>query len=823
MTKQIRGALLAATMLTGAPALAQETPASPPGAVEEDSEDGNEIVITARKREESLQEVPTTVSVATAETIDRLALDNLTDIARITPGLAFDDSFGRDSNRPVIRGQASILGESGVAFFIDGIYYSGTLADYDVDTIERIEVVKGPQSALYGRNTYSGAINIVSKLPTDRWEGRVTADLSEHDRYEVTAGVRGPLTEGLSAGINGRFYDFGGEFTNQFDGTKIGEQSSWSVSGLLRWDDGGPLTAQLRGYYNRTDDGQPAIFAQSANANNCLFDNGSLYRGQGRYFCGVIRPQPVSTDYSLQFPDEENVGLEADTYNVSLRLDYALTDELSLTSLTGYNNREQTLLTDGDYSPFRFQFPIVAFPRLGPPGAPLYGVIGFTSDFSFANLSKAEDWSQELRLTYESDAVDIIVGGYYFDQSSDGFTIRTVPTDAQAVAIANANAARAARCAATPGCRVTVPLFPGAITTATPNMRDENLTDTRNIAAFGAVTWHVTDTFNIGVEGRYAEERIRQAAFGFDEGEPRPTPILSSTTFKEFTPRVTADWRITPDNLLYAVYAEGQKPGGFNGVTAIDAGVPTFEPEDATAYEIGLKNSFLDNALIANVALFRNEIDGYQLTQNISVPPNQVSVITNAGEARIDGLELELVMRPDDRFTVTANYALADSRFTSGFDENQGVLNDVADDGLVNCSTGDEFPDVTGCQSAFGSIVGKRIPRAPVHSVFADLDYRAPIGAGDWELFAGANVKLTSSSFAQVHNLAETGDAVVVDARIGAQNDRFKVHFYVDNLTDEDAVQQIIRYADANNDLRRNFIAGLRPGRRFGVILSAGF
>lgn len=821
MNKAMRCMLLAATVLTPGLAMAQETGQPQAGPIDARV---NEIIVTARKREETLQSVPTTVAVATAETIQQLGLDSLSDISKTTPGLIFDDSLGRDANRPVIRGQANILGQSGVAFFLDGIYYTGSLADYDVDTIERIEVVKGPQSALYGRNTYSGAINIISRLPGDVWEGRVTADIAEHDRYEITAGIRGPVSEGLSVGVNGRFYDFGGEFTNLYDGSKVGQQSSWSASALIDWDDNGPFTATLRGYYNRTDDGQPAIFAQSASQNNCLFDNGALYRGGGRYFCGEIRPGEINTDYSRQFIEPDAVGIEADTYNLSLRLEYELADSLKLTSLTGYNDRVQTTLTDGDYSPTSFQTAVFArFPVSGFPVPPFgFAFVGSTIDFSFANRSITTDWSQELRLTYESDTFDVIAGGYYFDQSDDSYSVRTVPADAAARAGASFAAAIAnetALCAANPICRSVAPFFRPSV----PNARDENLLDIRNLAAFGAVSWHLSPTINLGLEGRYAEEKVEQIAFDFDEGSLRPAPVLSERTFSEFTPRVTFDWQITPDHLFYAIYAEGQKPGGFNGPLAIAAGVPVYEAEDNRSYEAGLKNQFLGGLLVANIAVFHNEIEGYQLTQNVSVPPNQVSVVTNAGEARVNGMELELRARPHRDVTVTANYALADSKFTSGVDENQGVLDDVADDGLVNCSTGDQFPDVAACQSLFGSIEGKRIPRAPRHRAFLDLDWRTPVAGGQWEVFAGGNVTFTSQAYAQVHNLAFFGEAIEVDVRAGVQNDRFRVQAYVDNLTDEDAVVQVLRYADANLSLRRNFVGGLRPGRRFGVILSAGF
>ncbi len=828
MTKVFRTGLLLATMLAPATVLAQG--AGVVAGQQAGSVSGNnQIIVTARKREENIQAVPTTVAVATAETIDRLGLDNLQDIAKTTPGLVFDDSFGRDGNRPVIRGQANILGQSGVAFFIDGIYYTGSLADYDVDTIERIEVVKGPQSALYGRNTYSGAINIISKLPTDVWEGRVQADISEHDRYELTAGIRGPVSDGLSVGVNGRWYDFGGEFTNQFDGSKLGKQSSWSASGLVDWDNGGPFTATARIYYNRTDDGQPAIFATDVAQNNCFTDLGGLYNGAGRYYCGVIKPRDISTDYTRQFApgDLDMVGIEADTYNASLRMEYALGEDLRLISLTGYNDRTQTTLTDGDYSEENFTSAIFGFARFGPPfpSVPFNAInAGDVTDFTFASRSETSDWSQELRLQYLGNDFDLILGGYYFDQSDDSFSIRNLPANADALAASNLTAAIAARCAITPTCvQSNVNQLTPLIPIAAP--RDENLLDIRNMAVFGAFEWHISPTVNLGLEGRYSEEKISQTVFDFDLGQARPAPATAKAKFTAFTPRVSFNWQATPDNLFYMIYAEGQKPGGLNGTVAIAAGLPTFEAEDNKSFEVGFKNVFADGTIIFNIAGYYTEIDGYQLTQLAQTATNSVTATVNAGDARIHGLEAEFVARPTDGLTLTANYALADSEFTAGRDQNEGVLLDAADNQRVDCSTGFELagqPCTIGSSSnsTYGSIVGRRIPRAPLHQVFADADWRMPISA-DWTIFAGANLTYTSTSFAQVHNLAETGDAVVVDARLGVSNDRYRIQLYAKNLTDEDSVQQIIRYADPS--FRRNFIAGLRPGRRFGVIVSAGF
>lgn len=825
MKKLVPGILLTATMLTPSALMAQtanDGDVAGPATV-----GSNEIVVTARKTEERLQEAPLAVAVVTADGIDRLGFNSVTDLTRATAGLVFDDSFGRDANRPVIRGQANILGDSGVAFFIDGIYFNGSIADYDVDSISRIEVVKGPQSALYGRNTYSGAINIITKSPTDRWRGRVQADVSEGAAYDISGSVSGPIAPGLGLIVGGRYFKNEGFFTNQFDGSPIGEQETNSAFAMLKYDDAGALRVGLRGNYTRTRDGQPAIFATDANDNNCLPDNGALYGGRGRYFCGVIRPRAVSSDYSEQF-EGEFVGNAIDTWNAGLTIDLDLTENLTLTSLTGYNSREAVQRTDGDYSPNRFQGVIFATIPLGPPTAPRvpFGFASSQTDFSFSNASDRTDWQQELRLQYTTDRARFLLGGFYWEQDSTSTDNRVLPPGAQAEANANMLAARQARCAANPRCASLSPAFPLGSLTESRNNSEDNI---RNLAVFGSVSFDLTDRFSISAEGRYQEERIRTVAqTATVQSGNIGDPVAAEATFKEFLPRVTADFQISRDNLLYAVYAEGQKPGGFNGAAAIAVGRTSFGAEDVVSYEIGSKNTFLDGALQVNLALFHNTIEGYQLTQPVEVlrpplAPQQVSAINNAGDVRITGLELEMTVRPTPELTLTANYAYANSRFRNGSDENQGVLDDVADDGLVNCSTGDQLPNITGCQSLFGDITGQSLPRAPEHTMFVDLDYRRDIGNSGWQGFAGINAYLLSSSFAQVHNLAETGDSVVSDLRIGAQNDNFRVQFFVRNLFDETAVNQLIRYADANRDLRRNFIAGLRPPRRFGVIAEVRF
>ncbi|MEM9403979.1 MAG: TonB-dependent receptor plug domain-containing protein, partial [Pseudomonadota bacterium] len=246
----------------------------------------DEITVTARKREENIQDIPVAVSAVTASQIEDLNIQDLSEVSKLTAGLVFDNEFGRGSNRPVIRGQANILGDSGVSYFIDGVYINGSIADYDLNDIERIEVVKGPQSALYGRNTYSGAINIITKSPGDSFTSDIRYMLSDDDENMISASMRGPIiADTLSGGLTYRYYKLDDPWTNTFDGTGIGSFESTSWSGVLNFTPNDKLDIRLRGYYSERDDGQPPLFSQDSSFNNCFEDNGSLYGGLGRYFC----------------------------------------------------------------------------------------------------------------------------------------------------------------------------------------------------------------------------------------------------------------------------------------------------------------------------------------------------------------------------------------------------------------------------------------------------------------------------------------------------------------------------------------------------------
>lgn len=785
----------------------------------------DEIVVTARKKSENLQEVPVSVSAVNSDMIQNLALQDLSDISKITAGLLFDNEFSRQSNRPVIRGQANILGDSGVSYFIDGVYITGSISDYDLNEVETLEVVKGPQSALYGRNTYSGAIVITTKSPGDELGGYLQAELTEDEQYEFSAGLRGPIIPGvLAGGLNVRKYESGGAFTNTFDGSDIGEQESTSASGMLEWTPGENLNIRARAYYADLDDGQPALFHQGPEQNNCFNDNGSLYGGGGRYFCGVVAPGDINTDYRIQAPDAR---LESEQLQASLSIQYDFSDSFSLTSITGFNKSDTVDISDGDYQPTSFQTAVFTpggFPIAGFPAPPFtYGYVGSMVDFTFANYEEREDFSQDLRFSWEGDNYDILLGAYYFTQDDDDASVRNLPPAAAGIAGANFGAAfgqQAALCAANPICSGIVPLFGPAIAVS----RDRNNFEIENKAIYGLVSFDLSDAFRLTLEGRYQEEEITQNAIIQAQGGPVTDSVNVTANFDTFSPRITVDWTIG-NSLLYALYAEGTKPGGFNGTVAIRAGLPTFDEENVDSIELGVKNTWLDGNLFANFSLFFNSVDGYQLTQNARAGANTTSATVNAGNADINGFEAEIryLSQTVEGLSVTANYALTDAEFTSGFDQNQGVLNDAADNNLIDCSIGTEFPDVAGCTSLFGSIDGKKVPRTAEHQAYVDVEMRRPFGGNDWEWFVGSNLSYESSKYSQVHNQAETGNTLLMNARVGFTNDRYSVLVWGRNLTGEDSTPLVLRYADGAGSFRRSFVGTQRRDTHYGITATARF
>ncbi|MEX1252113.1 MAG: TonB-dependent receptor plug domain-containing protein [Hyphomonas sp.] len=428
------GAAAFALSVQVAPAIAQEV--EDEGELKQDT-----IIVSARKKEESLLEAPVAVSAFDSSAIENLQLESVDDIARFTPGLSFSKAFGRSTERPVIRGQSNVLAgvqfgvESGTAYFIDGVYYSGSIQNLDPNDLQRVEVIKGPQSALYGRNTYAGAINFITRGGADEYEGSGKVRYGTNGTREYSASLAGPLLPGLTGRLSVRDYEYGGEHRNLVTEELVGQESTFSLSGVLDWKPVESFDSRLRVNFTEDRDGALPLFLQTAEQNNCLpgyrsqaFWSRSGSTNRNQYYCGVIAPQPVQLNTG---PDADGIpnlipGVPINATNVFLPRAYGLTDgtafdgiarDLYVVSsistlrfgdtgwemglLAGYSDEHLKTGYDSDHSPVNFFL-------FGPAAEPF---------FANTNRKDIEDYSAEFQLRSPQDArLRGMIGLYLYDQ-----------------------------------------------------------------------------------------------------------------------------------------------------------------------------------------------------------------------------------------------------------------------------------------------------------------------------------------------------------------------------------------------------------------------
>lgn len=814
MRKQIlltTAAAIAATSLAVIPAAAAQEEGAR-------SQSRDVITVTARRREETILDAPVAVTAFGEEDIANLGLQSVDDVARFTPGLSFSSAFGRTSERPVIRGQANVLAgvqfgvESGTAYFIDGVYYPGSIQNLDTNDLARVEVIRGPQSALYGRNTYAGAINFITRGATDTLEGQLRARGGSHGEYEVSAGLSGPMGDRAGFRLSMRDYNYDGEWTNQVTGQTVGSQSTTSFSGVLDLNPTDNLDFRVRAQYSESRDGTLPLFLQPAASNNCAPGHRSLSSwsrsgstNNNQYFCGVIRPAPVALNTGPALPGQPAIvpGVPANALHPFLPFQlYSTADGTAfdgisnntillsgimnwdmggsgyvLTVSAGYRDEERRFGSDSDHSSINFV--------LQPVGMANTGAF-------FANTTRnlVEDYSFEARLASPvSERFRWMVGAYYYDQVADGFSI----------------------------------------TFSNPAGNPSNRLTTTNQALFGLVEYDFTDNLTVTLEGRYAEEEKTTL-----DGISTATPFNRSDTFTNFTPRLTLNWSLNPETTVFAVYARGVKPGGQNGQIGQTTGNPTYDQETSENYEIGVKRSLFGGAGYFAASAYYIEATDVQLTTAVSNPSGAVnSVATNQGAAEILGLELEYRQQLNDMLSVGASYAWTRPEFTSGCDDTQWELTSgggvIAPDSTAP-GTGTSFFGQTGnC-----SIAGNRIPLTSEHQLSLNGELRAPLGQnGRLEWFARGDFTYESSKYVQVHNLAETGSASILGAQLGIQSENWTIMAYGRNLLDEDSIVMATRWlqtpylspafspntapVDAARGAPRAFFGTLRRGATYGV------
>lgn len=776
-------AVATAGVLEPRPALAQ----SGAGALEE-------IIITARRREESLQDTPVAVAAFGAEDVVKRGLRSVDDIARFTPGLSLAKAFGRSTDRPVIRGQGNVLAgvqfgvESGAAYFVDGVYYPGDLSSLDLSSLERIEVIRGPQAALYGRNTYSGAINFITASPDPEGAADVRVRYGEDADQEVVATLSGPLTESLGGSLTARYYSFDGEWDNITTGQTVGDEETTSLAGRLDFAPNDNLSLSARINYQEDQDGTRAFFLQPSEANNCFPGTRSnaawLWTGStnnNQYYCGEITAPgdtvqlndgpAVNTVLVPGIPDTPLPGFSlpgvpvppgfppglfpgGDPYNestgvafsgvereltlITLQADYEFDNGYSLISSVAMRNEDRKTGSDSDHTSVNYLY--------APFAPPAPETVECT--FCASGQAEDEDVSFEIKLRSPADQrLRWLLGAFYYDQTQEFSDIT----------------------------------FAGIDPVDTENTVE-------NTAVFGSIEYDFTDQLSATFELRWFDEKK-----GLVEDVDTASPTEFSNSFDEFAPRLSVNYRPNDDTLIYGIYAKGFKPGGVIGSDGAELIPPTttYEQEEADTFELGLKRTAFDGRMTLNAAVFFIDAQDIQLTTPLSSGGSGAltSVVTNQGSGETFGIELDGRWAATEDLLLGFTYALADTEFTEGCDDFQWTLT----------SGGGVLQDADACTgnnpsgAGNGSIVGNQFPLSSEHQFSVFADYRTA-SFGNSEFFLNLSYSWEDEKPVQVHNLAWVPAATLVDLRFGWEVDNWTIAIYGRNLTDEDAPQMVTRW-----------------------------
>ena len=571
-----------------------------------------EIVVTAQKRAESIQDVPVSISALSGEMADNMGADSIDEIIPMVPGLT-GSTGGLASNTWAIRGISSndftVGGEPSVGVFIDDAYIGrNALAVGAYFDIDRIEVVKGPQGTLFGRNAAAGAISIITKKPEfenslkfgvgvgneGQQDYNVMGNLAASDEFAVRFSYHGTRLEGIWREVT-------------FNEEGFIDQDSLRLSALWMPSDG--LTARLTLNYS---DGETNMGG--------LYNPGLSTVAPGEEFPDTI---------ALSTQDRET----NETDGANLRLSWDLNENLTLTSITDARSFDFSYKNDADNTADDALIDAVF----------AVGTGGSTIEFDQPDIGQ-RSFSQEFRLNGARERVDWFVGLNYFNEKVDERTLLNLFDTALGLGLL-----------------------------AVDDTATEGETDA--LGVYGDVKWAVSDAVSLTAGLRWSQDKkdwctTGSAGIGL-VAVPTVGQVCGGDEWSEVTPRVVVEYAITPDAMSYASFSKGYKGGGFNpsagdfvGGDGIGDGVAGFEPETIDAFELGLKSTALDGRLQFNAAAYFND---YTNLQVLSATLGGI-LVTNAAEAETQGVELEATYMPAAGLTLMGNYSYLDTEFKKGED-----------------------------------------------------------------------------------------------------------------------------------------------------------
>lgn len=724
-----------------------------------------EVVVTAEKRESTLQDTPIAVTAVTRDDLEVRGLDDFAQLQFAVPALVFAKiaDMAQITMRGIGVDISTMDAEPGVALYADGVYRGGlTSSSSLLFDLERIEVLRGPQGTLYGRNSTGGSLNVISRLPGEQPSFEASVLYGDYDRTRVELSGDAPVVPGTLALRGAVAYDtHDGYADNAFTGRKEDDAESTFAKVAAVIDPSDSVELILRGEYTdskiggppfiATDDHPvPPLFLSTGNPGGILSIPGTICGAQScAELLGLnLSPPGVGSDNPRHLYSDGRTQFDRESYGVSATLDWDVTEGLTLKSITSYFEIKQ----DGDQS--------------NNDGV---DISYLTDNFR----QKNEEWSQEFTLSGSAGRFDWIGGAYYYHSDIDEAFQFTLP------ALQATFEALFGLFAGGP------PLPPGSLAffgnrldntpSAIPFLDFQLIQDLDSAAVYGQGTYHFTDRLRgtAGLRWTRDEKDVTQTVAN-NIGGDSCRDLKLNDNWSEVTGKLGIDMDVGENNLVYASVSRGFKAGGFNGGQCSNP----YDPETLTAFEIGSKSRLLDNTLQVNLSAFYYDYSDLQARLFI----NNASIVQNAADAKTYGAEVEWLWLAGANFRIDGSLSLLDAEFKKFYSTDP-----------LNPQIGTDCDPVTGlaCRQ---DLSGNDLLRAP--PVKASLSAEYDIGlnrAGT--LTVRGEYAFTDSMYHTVFNndFAKQDSYSLVNARLiwtPAQGslDGVKVIGFVENIGDEDFV-----------------------------------
>jgi iron complex outermembrane receptor protein len=650
-----------------------------------------DIIVTAQRREQRLQDTPVSVTALSATGLASRGITNLAGVSNFAPNLEL-----HPTNRPA-GGGSSFAGyirgvgtgdfqfptDPGIGVYVDDVYLARSVGGLlSLEDIARVEVLKGPQGTLYGRNTIGGAINVVTTEPllAGSPTGQLRGRFGSYGRADGSASINAPLIDDtLGAKLSVSYLTDRGYGTRILDGAHYASENRFILRGGVKWRISPDVTLKLNADFTRQRQNPPSGYevafvpsgptiAKIARYNRYAapYLNSSLGLPAGSiYDARWVSPDPYHIYSAQAQQDDSDIG------GVSGVLSAQIAPTVTLKSITAWRSVDAVINVDGDQTPYPLQ----------QSRTTLYD----------------NQYSEELQLggTAFDDRLNFLVGGYLFrEKGHSSVYTRSFEGIYEALVAAG--------------------MTPTAADAG--NTYTTFFTQADSQAIFTQETLKLTRTLSFTAGGRFNHDRKRYATSVVrPQNNAIVVPLSSAVAaWDSFTPKVGLDWKPTRDMLVYASYSKGFKSGGFGASTVASTPTPEYDPEKLTSYELGLKSSWLNDRVTFNVAGFYSQYRNIQLTVQGVDPLTNANIRTtqNAGGSDIKGFEIEASARPVDALSFNLGVGYVDAKFNS----------------------------LTAAAIGSGFVLDSRVPQIPDWSVNGGAEYRFNAG-GAWALRGDVSYK----------------------------------------------------------------------------------